>query len=299
MAIEKHGNRFRAVIYDRFGKRIARQSFPTKSEAQRWEKSEKARQHLSAEERAGLHFQKLADHFRFVPRPDFMKGVQILQGSGEKQPYMPRTHSPNSMLIYVEDKEEPVQRKPRSTLTLKAAMETYLVKVVPTHKPKTQEPEAIKIRKILRDAPVLCGMQIVNQTRMDFQRYRDDRLKEVSPSTVKGECKLLSRVIQYARDEMGVEVTEDPAGRIRHQKGADKERDRRLIEGEEELLLEKASPIMRDLIIVALDTGMRESEIVEIDPKWFQKFGTPRAHLRLPTETKTDKPRSVPVSVRV
>ena len=71
-------------------------------------------------------------------------------------------------------------------------------------------------------------------------------------------------------------------------------RSRRLHPGEEERLLEAAGGLA-DIVLAALETGMRRGEILSL--QWAQVRLSPRAELFLPaTKTKTKRDRRVPIS---
>ena len=92
--------------------------------------------------------------------------------------------------------------------------------------------------------------------------YRDKRLQEVSSQTVKHEVNCVKRVLKIATEEWGlvlprgvpdVRLPRLPAGRKR-----------RLSESEQVLLLSALSPEMRDIVIFAIETAMRRSEILRL-----------------------------------
>jgi len=111
--------------------------------------------------------------------------------------------------------------------------------------------------------------------------------------TVKRDLSVLSSAINTAVMEWDIPLDLNPVSRIRF-KNADIPRDRRLQHEEEELLLSKAYPCLKRQIIVAIETAMRQGEIYSI------KKSDINAHnqtLNIP-ETKTDKPRTIPLSTR-
>jgi integrase len=72
-------------------------------------------------------------------------------------------------------------------------------------------------------------------------------------------------------------------------------RSRRLHPGEDERLLLRAAEWLKDIIVAALETGMRKGEILSL--QWHQVRFTPRAELFLPAQkTKAKKDRRVPIS---
>jgi len=97
----------------------------------------------------------------------------------------------------------------------------------------------------------------------DIAKYRDGRLKKRSPITVNNELIALSHLFTVARKEWGMEALRNPVSDIRKPKQPSG-RDRRLQSGEEITLLDKASPQLRPLITLALETAMRQGELLSI-----------------------------------
>jgi len=74
----------------------------------------------------------------------------------------------------------------------------------------------------------------------------------------------------------------------------DNQRDRRISDSEEDTLLSHASPLVRALIIIALDTGVRRGEMLEITVK---DVNIDRGEIVLRgATTKSGKTRTVPIS---
>ena len=73
---------------------------------------------------------------------------------------------------------------------------------------------------------------------------------------------------------------------------ADPGRDRRLYDGEEDLLLASANPELKAFIIIAIETAMRRGEICGLKRSWIKGRV---AHL---PDTKNGSSRSVPLSKR-
>ena len=121
-------------------------------------------------------------------------------------------------------------------------------------------------------------------------KYRDTRLKAVSPASLKRELTILSSVLNIAIKEWGIGVGQNPVSMISLPKIA-RGRDRRLESGEEEKLL-SASGELKRLITLALETGMRRGEILNIKKS---HINFARQTLLIPL-TKTDTPRTIPLS---
>ncbi|KAA1189255.1 site-specific integrase [Pseudohalioglobus sediminis] len=123
--------------------------------------------------------------------------------------------------------------------------------------------------------------------------YRDRRLAEVSPASVKREVALVLRVLRIAALEWNITL---PAGipAVRLPKVANA-RSRRVTDNEiAELTSHTASPIAAKAIQFALATGMRRGEIVRA--KW-SDINLAERTIHIP-RTKTDIPRHIPITER-
>lgn len=130
--------------------------------------------------------------------------------------------------------------------------------------------------------------------------YRDERLQEpVSGSTVNRELNLLHHVLEIGRKEWGMGTQVNPVSDVRRPKN-NPARDRRMTEDEKAILLEACgkarSSYLAPIVGLALETGMRQSEIVMLD--WEQiDLEDGVVNLRAGA-TKNDERRSVPLSTK-
>ena len=98
----------------------------------------------------------------------------------------------------------------------------------------------------------------------DIAAYRDERHEAgKSPITVNNELILVSHLCNTARREWGMESLVNPVSNVRKPKRPPG-RDRRLVGDEEQRLLEQAEYPMRELIVLALETGMRQGELMAL-----------------------------------
>ena len=115
------------------------------------------------------------------------------------------------------------------------------------------------------------------------------------PTTIKNALTIISQVYQVAATEWGLEGIRNPVRGVRLPK-ARPGRQRRLEEDEEARLLEAADqtgqPRLRPLIIFAIETAMRQGEILSIERQHIKGVV-----VRL-SDTKSGKPRDVPLSSR-
>jgi len=134
-------------------------------------------------------------------------------------------------------------------------------------------------------------------TPLTIKEYRDERLETVKGDTVRKEMSLLSRILKLAQQEWDIYLPRgNPVDSVAMPpKG--KGRDRRLQKGEEEALLKEAKEyggLIGDIILIALETGARRGEIVEM--QWTNiNFSKRTIILR---DTKNSDDREVPLSTK-
>ena len=101
-----------------------------------------------------------------------------------------------------------------------------------------------------------------------FAYYRDERLKQVSPTTVRKECALFSHALNIAKNEWGCLIGNNPLSMIKLPTN-NPSRTRRLLQGEYEALKhackQNPNPWFYPLFILAIETGMRRSELLNIE----------------------------------
>lgn len=123
--------------------------------------------------------------------------------------------------------------------------------------------------------------------------YRSMRLKSVKPATVYQELALLRRMFNVAIKEWEW-FKDNPVSRLSFSVGNRNARDRWLTIEEEKTLLEKATnPIwLRSFLMVALHTGMRRGEILDL--RW-QNVDMLKTLIRI-VKSKNGEKRSIPMS---
>jgi len=169
--------------------------------------------------------------------------------------------------------------------TVGELLDRYEEEVSPLHKSHNVEKYRLQtLRKYLGDKRVSALLPSV------VCKYRDTRLKTVSPASLKRELTILSSVLNIAIKEWGIGIPQNPVSMVSLPKIA-RGRDRRLEAGEEEKLLSATGELKR-LIILALETGMRRGEILNIKRSHIDFV---RQTLLIPL-TKTDTPRTIPLS---
>jgi integrase len=171
--------------------------------------------------------------------------------------------------------------------TVRELLERYEEEVSPLH--KSHKVEKYRIQTLKR---YLGDQRVSTLSPALVCKYRDTRLKVVSPASLKRELVILSSVLNTAIKEWGINLQQNPVSMVSLPKIGN-DRDRRLEAGEEEKLL-TASGELKQIIIIALETGMRRGEILNIKKSHID-FN--RQTLFIPL-TKTDTPRTIPLSSR-
>jgi len=196
-----------------------------------------------------------------------------------------------------------IQRAPAERLTVQAALQRYLSEVTPTKRPSTQAAErkraAILIDKLGKYSLIALTPEIIAQ-------YRDSRLAgdpgdngeriPRSNNTVRLELALLGHLFTVAIKEWGLGLIYNPVLNIRRP-APGPGRNRRLSADEEKRLLEAvaahSNPMLRWIVGIALETGMRSSEILTLRRN---QVDLERRVVRL-LETKNTTPRTVPLTL--
>jgi integrase len=178
-------------------------------------------------------------------------------------------------------------------MTLGELLTRYRTEITPTK--RSAHTESARLAAMLtRD---ICHRTLSKLTSSDLAQYRDARLKDVAPATVVRELNTISHALDIAQREWGLWLPRNPVKLVRRP-SVPQGRKRRLEQGEEQRLLEACdrgrTPLMKPLIIIAIETGMRRGEILGL--RWEHVDFTRRTvHLPL---TKNGDARDVPLSRR-
>ena len=148
------------------------------------------------------------------------------------------------------------------TLTLRDLLVRYSAEITPEKKGRNQEQR--RINRLLRDQISDCRLSQLSSTVM--AEFRDRRVHD-GIRAAQIDLILIRHCIKLARLEWGVNMLSNPVEGIRIPNGIMR-RDRRLKEGEYELLQDAAeqcqNPYIWNCIDFAIETGMRRSEILSI-----------------------------------
>ncbi|TWG88151.1 Site-specific recombinase XerD [Cupriavidus gilardii J11] len=163
-----------------------------------------------------------------------------------------------------------------------------------TPKKRGAETELVRLRALQKHP--LAARPLSKLRKVDFATYRDERSKTCCDETVRRELVIISAVFTTARELWELPVGNPLAGVKWPDKGD--HRERRLEGDEEARLLEAASssrtPALRLCIILAIETGMRSGEMVNL--RW-EQIDLEKHIIRLDM-TKNGDARTVPLSER-
>ena len=176
---------------------------------------------------------------------------------------------------------------------LRDMLQRYLQEITPQK--RSRRSETYCMRGLLR-AP-LSRLSLAQIGPQAVANYRDQRLTEVSPSTVRRELVTLSHVFTILIREWEYPFPNNPVQMIK-KPSEPASRTRRLHEGEEEILLAACSdhpnPWLRPAVILAIETAMRRGEILGL--KWADVDLQSRTALI--RESKNGDQRTIPLSTQ-
>lgn len=180
----------------------------------------------------------------------------------------------------------------KSTITLGEAFDRYAREVSPTKRGARWE--MIRLEMLGKDN--LAKIQICDLSSQDFADWRDRRLRQVAPASVRREMVLMSGVMTIARREWGL-IQSNPLSDVRKPANA-RPRDRLVSDAEIDALIsvvgKNGSVRWRAVqaFRFAIETAMRAGEICNLYPA---DIDGPVAHL---PQTKNGTSRNVPLSTK-
>lgn len=195
------------------------------------------------------------------------------------------------MEVQADRRDLPPDIKALQKITLGELVVRYRDTVSP--KKRTGKAERIILGAFLLHP--ICRRLVSDITRTDFAAYRDERLKEIKPSSLKRELVPVHHLYELAKREWGLPIRDNPVAKL-GLKASDTKRERRLAEGELQKLLEATgqclNPLIVSIIKLAILTGLRRGELLAArwtDVDWARKA------LHIP-HTKNGHPRFIPLT---
>jgi integrase len=176
-----------------------------------------------------------------------------------------------------------------NTVLLSELLERYKNEVT-IHK-KHSSAETYRVNFWLRHP--LATLPITTIKSSDIAKWREERMKlGRSPNTLRLELAVLSNLFTVATNEWGFDELSNPTTKVKLPK-LPSGRVRRLCENEFDLIIKNSeSTLIKPITILAIETGMRRSEIASI--KW-QHINIIKRTLLIPI-TKNGEAREVPLS---
>jgi integrase len=178
--------------------------------------------------------------------------------------------------------------------TFREVIERYVIEVLPTM--RGGNADLIRLKALARRT--IAKLNMVALTPQKLAQFRDERLNEIAPATVIRELAYVSSIINHARREWGINIT-NPVMMIKKPVGP-QGRSRILDDMEITRLLNALKPTgrksiwMQPLVQIALETAMRRGELLGL--RWEHIDMQRRtAYLEL---TKNGESRTVPLSTK-
>lgn len=197
-----------------------------------------------------------------------------------------------------------IQRATADRMTVELALKRYLAEVVPTKRASSQVADikrsAILNKHLGKYSLAALNPEIIAKFR-DMRLAGEDRIgssgkpQPRANNTVRLDLALLGHLYTVAIKEWGVGLPSNPVKNIRRP-APGPGRNRRLTPDEESSILaavdDHSNPMLGWIVRIALETGMRLSEIVTLRR---QQVDTSRRIVRL-LKTKNTQPRTVPLT---
>jgi integrase len=180
------------------------------------------------------------------------------------------------------------------SILMETALERYLNEVSIQKRPRSAERDALSSSYLSKEFGHLTLAQVTPQR---ISRYRDKRLKVVSPHSVRLEMALLSHFFNVALKEWDIGAFENPVRLVKRPQ-LPEERCPVLTEQQIQRLLEESknsrSPYLHPFVLIALHTGCRSMELRTL--KWPQVDLDARVIHLIGKDTKNHRSRHIPLT---
>ena len=195
--------------------------------------------------------------------------------------------------------EEVLERMEARQYRLGDALLRYEMEILPSKKPSTQKREKgilASLQKTFGDIALaeINGKRLALMIK-HWEQPSAEHPRGLGPHSIRLYLALISHLYTIARSEWGMPELVNPVPLVRKPKPP-RGRDRRLVGDEEERLLsacEKTNPELADIVRFAIETAMRQSEIMGLT--WDRVDF--RNHTVFLQDTKNGESRLVPLSV--
>ena len=141
---------------------------------------------------------------------------------------------------------------------------------------------------------IVGNVNVNTITRADIDKYIAQRTGKVSNSAINREMDNIRRIFSLAVENRKLEV--NPCANFKKLR-IDNPQERFLTKDEEVKLLKVANPTMKNMIILALYTGLRTNELLNL--KWEDIFMDIKNAYIYVRKTKNNEPRKVPIIQKV
>ena len=175
-----------------------------------------------------------------------------------------------------------------SKKTFNDMMEKFMKEYAPTVSENTQNAYTYYLKNLSRffGNPVLTS--VTPKSIAPYKAYRRD--KGASPSTINRELYMLSKAFNLALKEWEW-IKDNPVSKVQKEK-ENNEVDRWLTEDEEGRLLANSPLWLKEIIVFALNTGLRQDELLSLEWSRVDLF---RKTMFI-KETKNGKPKTLPLN---
>jgi len=198
------------------------------------------------------------------------------------------------MEVQADRRELPADPKQLERHVLADLVLRYIETVTP--RKRGCEIEGIVLRAFLRHP--ICARRLSELSPTDFACYRDERLRNIKPRSLQRQLSPIHNMFEIARKEWGLPLRVNPLDAIALDYPSNR-RERRLREGEIERIRAAAektrNPIIFPIILFALETGLRRSEILQATWKHCDLSN----RLLTITRAKNGHSRTIPLSLRL
>ncbi len=174
--------------------------------------------------------------------------------------------------------------------TFKQLMERFMKEHAPKVSGSMQNSYTSSLKHLI---PFFGESTLLSITRKKISKYKVLRKDEgARPSTINRELAMLSKAFTLALEDWEwINGNDKPFSKISYEK-ENNERDRWLTEDEEKRLLENSPGWLREIISFALNTGLRQDELLSLEWNRVNLF----RKTILIQNTKNGKPKTVPLN---